>query len=375
MTGIPPLKSRILLVGISTRSLAASAAAAGYRVVSLDYFADFDQPPSARCLSLERDFQLAPTLKNLAIALRTIRDVEGVVFCSGAENEPALFQAAGSLPVLGCSPAAVAASRNLSHLESILAPTGLHLPATRFPGDPLPDGNTGQRWLVKDLRHSGGVGVRTWNGYTPPRKHQILQEYVPGMLASASFAANGREARLLGLTRQYAGVRALNARGFLWCGNVAPLLDASLAATMQQAASLLTRQCGLAGIIGLDFVNTPTGPRLLEVNPRPGASLELLEAVFDFNAFVVHLQACAGTLPAMNPNPPSGCWGKGILYTRKTTTLPDTSHWSSLGVRDIPRPFSTIPAGAPLCSLIASAPDPETCWQAILEKAGSLPLD
>src|SRR4030095_5614913 len=46
----------VLIVGVSTRAAAESAARAGFRVTSIDAFADLDQHPSVRALSMTRDF-------------------------------------------------------------------------------------------------------------------------------------------------------------------------------------------------------------------------------------------------------------------------------------------------------------------------------
>ena len=43
---------KVLLVGIVTREMAQSAVAAGYDVISPDYFGDSDQPTSAKVYSL-----------------------------------------------------------------------------------------------------------------------------------------------------------------------------------------------------------------------------------------------------------------------------------------------------------------------------------
>ncbi len=85
-------KPKVLLVGISTRALAQSAVAAGYPVISLDFFGDSDQPVQAETYSLVRDFNQPPSLKNLAIAARSLVDnADRVVIEAGLENEPEMF--------------------------------------------------------------------------------------------------------------------------------------------------------------------------------------------------------------------------------------------------------------------------------------------
>ena len=55
----PEPKCSVLIVGVSTRAAAESAARAGFDVIALDAYADLDQHPSVRALSLPRDFGTA----------------------------------------------------------------------------------------------------------------------------------------------------------------------------------------------------------------------------------------------------------------------------------------------------------------------------
>jgi len=78
---------RVLIVGVSTRAAAESAARAGFDVTALDAYADLDQHPSVRALSLPRDFKLHPTAPAGARAARTIES-DAVAYLSSFENHP-----------------------------------------------------------------------------------------------------------------------------------------------------------------------------------------------------------------------------------------------------------------------------------------------
>ena len=108
---------------------------------------------------------------------------------------------------------------------------------------------------------------------------------------------------------------------------------------------------------------------MLEVNPRPPASLELFERLLEGNAFAWHVEACEGRLPALPVLPPSPAWAKGILYARQDISVGDTHSWATQGAADIPHPGESIPAGAPICTLLAQGSDAAAAWQKILDKA------
>ena len=83
---------RVLVVGVSTRAAAESAARAGYAVTALDAFADADQHPAVRALSLPRDFGVPFSARAAARAARTI-DYDAVAYLSSFENHPAAVRA------------------------------------------------------------------------------------------------------------------------------------------------------------------------------------------------------------------------------------------------------------------------------------------
>src|SRR6187401_1400873 len=77
----------VLIVGVSTRAAADSAARAGFDVIALDAYADLDQHPSVRALSLPRDF--GTTFSPEAV-VNVARELAGdaVVYLSSLENHP-----------------------------------------------------------------------------------------------------------------------------------------------------------------------------------------------------------------------------------------------------------------------------------------------
>lgn len=366
---------KVLLVGISTRALAQSAVRAGYEVISLDFFGDSDQPAGAEVHSLVRDLGQPPTLLSLAQAAGLFASsAEMVVVEAGLENEPAFLKICPPEKRWGNSNSTIIGVRDLNQVREALTGTGIFLPETVHPGETLPSGG---HYLVKDAAHSGGMGVREWDGKTPPRGREVLQRFIDGELASACFVANGRQARLLGLTRQYAGETGLGAPAYAWCGNVAPWGDSDLQRLVLEAVTTLTASFGLVGLNGIDFMARNGVPYLLEVNPRPPASFELFERLLGLNAFQLHVDACQGKLP-LGPVTmlPGIAWGKGILYAREDLQLGDTHSWAAQDVSDVPHSGEQIPAWAPVCTIFAQGNNVAGCWENVLARARHwLPMD
>lgn len=361
---------KVLLVGVSNRPLAASAFSAGHDVISLDFFGDQDFPPGVRKLSLSRDFDLRPTLSNLAkIAKLLLDEVDTVVISGGIESEPKLTALAVGSKRLGNSKQSIISVRDIATVERALKSLPESVPQTLFPGDSLTPAAKNDGWLLKQVRSGGGLGVAIWDGNTPLKEGEYLQRHIPGELGSAVFAADGNQAQLLGLTRQYAGVRKLGADGYWWNGNVGPIQDFETNEILHRTANELTNAFGLIGLNNIDYILYEGKVYIIEVNPRYSGSVEILEAACIFNAFAIHEQACHGKLP-QKAFPWTGVvHGKGILYAASPVTIPDDFPWGREDVRDVPRGGERIIAGAPICTLIASDKQINSCWHAILDKA------
>ncbi len=353
---------RILIAGLTTRALAESAVRAGAAIVTVDYFGDLDQVRLCETHSLRelgRGYSAAAILE----AAREL-DYEAIVYCGGLENHPGVVaELARDRVLLGNAPDMLRRVRDPGALLSFLAQHGFAVPDTRGESDPLP---VAGRWLSKPARGGGGQGVRHWDGQ-PPAGTQILQELVEGVSASAAFVADGRRNVVLAWTAQLHAPRS-----FRYAGNVMPL-DGPAAARQEVAgiADALTREYGLRGLNGFDFILRGDRPVVLEVNPRYCASMELVERASGASVFGLHLAACRGQLPGPAAEP-SGVWGKAIVYATRTVAAPDTTAWLAGGVRDVPHPGEIIRAGHPICTVLASAPTRAGCDAALRSEAARI---
>ena len=178
---------------------------------------------------------------------------------------------------------------------------------------------------------------------------------------------------MLGLTEQLVGQRAFGVRGYRWCGNVVPprlpaaeLLDQARAVCSRVAAAFALR-----GLFGVDFIWDGERAWTLEVNPRPTASLEAIEAAYGTGVFDAHLRACAGELPRTEGEPVRAA-GKAVLFATEDVTAGDTERWLERGVRDVPHPGERIAAGRPVCTVVTTAATPDEALAGLEREAARL---
>ena len=111
---------------------------------------------------------------------------------------------------------------------------------------------------------------------------------------------------------------------------------------------------------------------MVEVNPRPVASLETIDAAHGVRSFAAHLEACAGRLPARRGAEPAAAAGKAVLFATEDLRVPDTRGWTARGIRDVPHPGEAIAAGRPICTLVATGRDPEAVLAELEARAAAL---
>jgi uncharacterized protein len=370
----------ILLVSVSARMLAELARRDGHEVLAFDRFGDFDLQRLCPSVSLAHDLGGGGGMADLVDAAERA-PADSVIYGAGLENRPDLVaRLAAGRTLLGCTPETLRRVRDPALLGASLRAAGLAYPRTFFAAEAPVRAGAANRWLRKPVRGGGGRGVRAWRGGRLPAG-AVVQERIRGLACSAAAVADGRTAALLGVSEQLVGRRALGARGFTWCGNVVPprlptrerraLADAAQAICAHVAATF-----GLCGLFGVDVVWDGERAWVVEVNPRPTASLETIEAVHGVRPFAAHLEACAGRLPpgrtAQAVTDPSWAAGKAVLYATEDLRVPDTREWPDRGIRDVPHPGEPIAAGRPICTLVATGRTPEAVLAELEARAAAL---
>jgi predicted ATP-grasp superfamily ATP-dependent carboligase len=192
------------------------------------------------------------------------------------------------------------------------------------------------------------------------------------------FAADGRRAVPLGITRQLVADARFGVRGFRYCGSLLGP-ETGLFARQQELMEIATRladavteEFGLVGLNGIDFIARNGVPYPIEVNPRYCASMELVERGGGPSIFEVHARACQGTLPVA-PAPLAAVQGKAIVFARRAVVLGDTRPWLEHGwFADIPRSGERIHRNRPICTVFATGKDVATCYRQLVRRAATV---
>jgi len=334
---------RVLVVAVSARMLAQLAVADGYQVTTLDRFGDVD-------LRAVAPGATAPSSDALT-ALAGDVEADAVVYGAGFENRPELVsRLAERRELLGTPPETLASVRNPWAVGAAARAAGARAPETRSVAK-LPGVGGSGAWLRKPLRSGGGRGVRGWAGGRLTTT-EIVQRRVEGLSCSAVAIGDGRRAAVLGLTEQLH-----RPPGFGWMGNVTPprLPDGELAELDGQLRAVcdeVAARFGVRGAFGVDAVWDGRHAWVLEVNPRPPASLEL----FGPGCFEVHVRGARGLdLPSAGAPTAARCAKvKLVLFADRTVRAPAPGWWPAGLVRDIPQAGETIKRGAPVCTLVSA---------------------
>ena len=251
----------------------------GHRVVAFDLFGDLDLRRSAG--RVVTPSELGGGGLGALIRAAVAETAGGVTYGAGLENHPALVARVAERHVLlGNGPGTLRAVRNPARVGAALRDAGLPYPRTFVGSAPEPS----RGWLRKPLRGGGGTRVREWRGGALP-DGAFVQERIDGLACSAAAVGDGVDAVVLGLTEQLVGQRAFGVRGYRWCGNlVPPRLPAgereALLGRARAICSCLSGAFALRGLFGVDFIWDGERAWTLEVNPRPTASLEAIEAAY-----------------------------------------------------------------------------------------------
>src|SRR5436190_1086634 len=146
---MPERREHLLIAGVSTRALAASAAGASYRVTAVDAFGDID----LRALAEVLPSGVGPGRFGPAEAAESARRVPAslVAYTANFENYPdAVAALAAGRRLLGNSPAVLRRVRNPITLMRALRGRGFAVPETR--ASPPSAALRGRRWLIKPRR-------------------------------------------------------------------------------------------------------------------------------------------------------------------------------------------------------------------------------
>jgi predicted ATP-grasp superfamily ATP-dependent carboligase len=297
-----------------------------------------------------------------------------VAYTSNFENyPPAVERLARGRRLLGNPAETLYRVRNPFLLSRALRRCGFVAPET---WSSPPNSSVGRQWLLKPRRSGGGHGITLWTRDQAIPRSRYLQQRIPGIPGSISFAANGSSAVVLGFSRQLVGDARVGAGRYRYSGSLLGSRETRLFPRQRelleragQIAAALTREFRLVGLNGIDFVARQGVPYPIEVNPRFSGSMELIERAHGVSMFQIHADACDGVLPA-TPETQALLYGKAIVFARHDTEIPNAAPWlQQRWVADIPHVGERIQRGRPICTVFATGHSTGACRRLLWRRA------
>lgn len=348
----------ILIAAQAGRALAEAARRAGLRPYVADLFGDTDTLALAEGYRpLPGRFGAAPaaeaTLATIDALAEAAGCTAGIVLGSGFEDRPALVgRIARRQRLIGAGADTIAALKEPLAFAALCARLGVPHPAVSK--DPLPDP---AGWLLKRAGGSGGSHIRPATRSGAPDGH-YLQARVPGRPHALNFLADGRGIEVLAVTEQWCAPTRI--RPYRYAGALArgasetPAVDAATLAAITEGTARIVAATGLRGLGSADVLVDGSAWWLTEINPRPGATLDVLDRR-STPLLDAHIAACLGARPSLGAQPAGAAAAQICYASREHAPVPDI-HWPD-HVRDRPRPGSAVRRDAPLCTVLAGGGD------------------
>jgi predicted ATP-grasp superfamily ATP-dependent carboligase len=341
----------LLIAAISGRALATAARRAGYRPLVADFFCDTDTVALAeRTQMLPGDLQQGVDTARL---IETLSQLTGndrpvaVVLGSGFERKPEMVDdVARHFPLAGNNSAAIRRVKDPQSLAADCAELGIPHPAFRWeaPQDP-------ENWVVKTARGAGGSHVRRANGDVQAAD-RYFQRFVSGQSVSALFIGDSRSARVVGFSRQWTSP-APDAR-YRYGGAVRlRRVDRQDAAMIGGWLDGITARAGLVGLCSADFIRNGDGYHLVEINPRPGATLDIFDSM-EAPLMESHLRAAKGAAYVI-PRFADSMASMIAYASAPVAHFPEVAwpDWTA----DHQSPGTRLTVGDPVCTVFARGPN------------------
>jgi len=353
----------IAVAALSARMMAESARGGGYATTALDVFGDADTRRAAHawsCIGAASSLRLdADRVADALAACARSANFIGWVAGAGFEAAPgALARGAEIARLIGNPPDVIDAIRLPRDFFRRLAALGIGHPFVLSEAPTDCDG-----WLRKDARGSGGWHIR--HARVRNRAHQEVDEHVyyqrvhAGIPMSALFIANGARALVVGLNELI--VRARGARPYVYHGAIGPVATAArVLQDIRACVGAIAREWGLVGLNGIDFLLDDERIVVLEVNARPTATIGLYDEMLPQGAMRAHVEACLSgsrELEVAFVEAPGRLRGHSIVFADEAVTAFERGTCEGMlalaFAHDVPMPGTSIPKGAPLCSVSA----------------------
>ena len=364
----------LIIAAISSRAYVQAAVDAGFTVIAIDAFCDVDtQKIALKVLPVKvengqlvaDDFYAALTTLDLSNAL-------GLCIGAGFEASSKMLQHLSKLSrqilLISNSINTTLQIKNPRSFFAFCDTVNMHYPVTQLT---RPVSTIG--WLQKQIGGSGGAHIKAVLPLELAQQSTLYYQKVQaGTPYSCLFLADAKYAQVIGFNEQWcsASTEVNSLLPYRFGGAVSHAdLDDNIKNCMIDFIAKATLHFGLRGINSCDFLLHENTIYILEINPRLSASFQLYQAKKG-NLFAAHVQACMGELKVW-PTIEKKSRAMHIIYANKAANMPPTMDWPDW-VSDIPQPHNEIPAGAPICTVLACARTAKLAKQKVLQRAASL---
>jgi methenyltetrahydromethanopterin cyclohydrolase len=349
----------LLIIASSGRMLAQAAKKTGLKPLVIDLFADLDTQTYAL------DFQqiLDLTIVSLAPAVDYFIQhypVSQLIYGSGFEQHTdSLYYLSSRLNLLGNTPDTFMRVQNKANFFAVLDNLNIPYPETSF--TPPKDK---QDWLIKPNTGQGGIGIQRIRDTNQCLNSNIYwQKYQHGSQHSVIFLANGQQVQIIGFNSQWT-TRLSDSEEFIFAGiiNHCPLNQTYQTQVINWLIKLVPA-FGLNGLNSLDFIHADGQSYLLEINPRPPASMQLYNADL-LRRHIMTTSPQQDWQSSIQPLAQEGYTGYQIIYAQQDIQIPHDYLWQT-GCADLPAARQMCRTGQPICSIIAHQTHAHAVMQAL----------
>jgi uncharacterized protein len=347
LTGEP-----ILIAALAGRALAQSARRAGFRPLVVDGFGDEDTREAAEHYRqlpdvLENGFEGGPLITALdELSAHVDGNPLGLVLGSGFEDRTKLMATLDQrYGLIGTKPEALRRAKDPGVLFPLLDKLGIPHPETTLTP---PAG--GEGWLSKAIGGAGGTHIRDCGPSPEAIPGRYFQRRIANSVSISVLAVATDNGIAIEMSRQWTAPSAEKPYRF----GGATVIEFSGSGTEQamvDAAERLIPELDLMGLVSFDFAVTRDGLYLLEINPRPGATLDIFDDAKG-NLFRAHVEACrTGKLWQTRLSPAAPSLASAILYADRGPLDIGRVRWPGW-TADRPQKDSQIAAGQPMATVL-----------------------
>lgn len=347
------VKQSLICIARSGRIIAQSLQRAGYKVIVLDQFGDLDTRSS--CCSFYRltDFSIEHVKSKLDLISKQTDFAQqpAVIYGSGTDSNPELLAHLGkSFRLLGNPVNVVTTVRTPQVFFPLLKKLDIQYPPVQFKRP-----NCLKNWLAKLQNCEGGAGVIPADQFDNQEGSEIpvyYQKRLQGTPFSVLFLARPGHFRIIGLHRHFC-TQDFNSRPYFMQAIISGFrLPNQHYKILTDWIERLVAATGLTGLNSMDCLFSEGQLYVLEINPRPGASVCLYEDNYQGGLLKQHIHSFTGEewdIQIKNPRI-SGYW---ICYADRELTITEQPIWPNW-IADRPPPETRFNPGDPICTVKAT---------------------